>query len=385
MIRTPLMIRHALRVSLLGGAALLSLASGHAEGGDRANGGCPEGETCSPDTPDGLYFTGSPLGDAYPPVTGKPQRIALGGRETISVFRDEDATSEFLGFAAAAGSQGITVGDVAGNSVVVTGVASGSDYLRIVDPRNDELFDRVMLTIAPIDHVALLPPRLDLLGDRALFDDTLPAVVYKASTLSNRFVIALFDEADVRLVDESLSVQQVGGFATMASAWDGLRQTQALAPGTYTIDVGFGDGSTAALEVTLVDRADAVTWVEGQDLGARTAPGDGLGLGAVGHYCFRATNAGRPVLGESFAFSASGVLGVTPEGQGCVRVEPTSPGLGTLFVDVGDVGVSYDITVAASKRGALVRASEDDGPLEGTPLPAVTAAQPGERAASQAP
>jgi hypothetical protein len=382
MVRTRLLIRHALRLALLGGAALLSVASGDAQGGDRANGGCPEGETCSPDTPDGLYFGGAVLGDSYLPVVTAPERIALGGSETISVFRDENATSEFTGWTAVSSGPSLVVGDMAGNSVVITAAAPGADYLRILDPRNLELYDRVELTTAAIARVALVPPKLDLVGDRELFDDPSPAVVYKASRVSNRFVVALYDAADVRLVDESLSVQPGTGFASGAS-WDGLRQTQALPAGTYDLDVGFGSGDSGTLSVTLVDRADTVVWVEGHDANQRLSPANGLVFGTIGHYCFRAENGGRPMIGESYEFSGSGVLGVTEHGEGCVDVQPTAPGLGTLLVTAGDGSVSFDITVAAAKQAT---ARKSNGPLEGTPLPALTAAaQPGERAEAQAP
>jgi hypothetical protein len=383
MVSTRLLVRHALRLSLLGGAALLSVASGDAQGGDRTNGGCPDGETCSPDTPDGLYFGGSVLGDAYLPVVNAPQRIALGGSETISVFRDEAATSEFLGWKAVAGGPGIVVGAMAGNSVVVSGAATGSDFLRILDPRNLELYDRIELTVAPIERVALVPPKLDLVNDRQLFDSSdPPGVVYKASRVSNRFVVALFDPADVRLVDESMTLQSVTGFAKNVS-WDGVRQTQALPAGTYTFNVGFGSGDTAPVSVTLVDRAESVLWVEGHDANQRVPPESGLVYGTVGHYCFRAVSHAGIVIGETFVFSASGVLGVADHGNGCVDVTPTSPGLGTLFVTAGDGNLSIDLTVATAKQ-AKARASDE--PLEGTPLPAVTAApQPGERAEAQAP
>ena len=384
MVSTRLLVRHALRLSLLGGAAILSVASGDAQGGDRANGGCPSGETCSPDTPDGLYFGGSGLGDAYGPVVTMPQRIALGGTETISVFRDEAATSEFLGWKAVSGGPSLEIGAMAGNSVVVTAAAPGSDFLRILDPRNLELYDRIELTVAPIERVELVPPRLDLVNDRQLFDSTLlPGLVYKASRVSNRFVVELFDPADVRLVDESMTVQQVTGFAKNVT-WDGLRQTQAMPAGTYTFNVGFGSGDSAPVSVTLVDRADSVLWVEGHDVDQRVPPENGLVYGAVGHYCFRAVKGGAGiVIGETYEFSASGVLGVTDHGNGCVDVTPTSPGLGTLFVTAGDGNLSIDLTVATAKQASARAAGE---PLEGTPLPALTAApQPGERAEAQAP
>src|SRR5262245_6312855 len=74
-------LTHVARLGVVGGAALALVAS--TEAGDRAsNGECPEGETCSPATPQGLLFEGPPLG-YWPALTA--HTVAAGGRETLRI------------------------------------------------------------------------------------------------------------------------------------------------------------------------------------------------------------------------------------------------------------------------------------------------------------
>src|SRR5690242_501562 len=135
-----------LRLLVVMAGALSALASSSSEAGDRAENGCPDDEDCSPDTPDGLYFTGARLGDRV--LTEGVPATAVGGTQTVKVWSDEDAQAAFTGFRAAVKGTAFTAGSPAGNAVVLTGAASGEAYLRIVDAEG-LLYDRIALQVAP--------------------------------------------------------------------------------------------------------------------------------------------------------------------------------------------------------------------------------------------
>jgi len=199
------LVRKAAGMVALGGGVLLSLASNDPAGGDRTDGECPAGEICSPDTPNGLYFGGANLGDdVFAPVVA-PQRTAVGGRQTIHVFRDADAAQEFVGFTALSSGAAFTVVASSGNTVGIEGAATGDAYLRLVDPANDELYDRISLGVAEPDDFLIVPNRLGTAGDKELFEAKKPLVVYHATYSLQAFAFAIYDVGETRLVDESVA------------------------------------------------------------------------------------------------------------------------------------------------------------------------------------
>jgi hypothetical protein len=372
--------RPILGLATLGAASLLSLASANPEGGDRAMNGCPAGETCSPDTPNGLYFKGAYLSDDGRFTEGGPRRIARGGIQTISAFLDAEGNQPFASYEALAGGTHISILDHKDNAVRVLGVSPVGDFLRLVDPDTKELYDRKMLEVGDVATLKIVPRELDLTGDKELYDADLPDVVWKSSHADSSFTIALLDATGVRLVDETLDVQTGAGFSRTSDFWDGLHQTAAVAPGTYAFNVKLGSGDTRQVSLTTVDKADGIVWTQGTQNDAFGRPEDGLPGGASRRYCFRATNAGVPVMGESFAYEVEGNLSIEQSTGSCVVVTAASPGSGRLTVRVDDVSLDFAVPVKTSKRSG-----GEDGPLEGTPLPAITdAPAAGDRAAAAA-
>ena len=138
--------------------------AGESPGERQANGGaCPTGETCSAATPDGLVFVGESLFDDAGSHLGP---VAKGGRFDLGVhssdgtplppleFRIEDGgvlaptdgTGEF--------NDGNSTIDVDGY-LSLRGLAPGTTYVRVVDPANGELYDRLAVTVSEIGEIRL--------------------------------------------------------------------------------------------------------------------------------------------------------------------------------------------------------------------------------------
>jgi hypothetical protein len=283
-------------------------------GGERADTGqCPAGETCSPETPDGLNFIGTDLGGAI--ELGGPSPTAIGGTQEIALD-DEDVPLTFPYTVDDQGGAGVRFDHQNGNVVTVTGAGSFSNYLRILDASTSELFDRKLVTGAQLDHVALIPIGLETVP-------TGMAVVYAAGPVD--IVVALFGQVqesagptDERIVDTSMIASLAG--ATQP-AWDTFAFANASA-GDYAMTLTAGNVAAQSLTVTIVDGADAIAQI---DPSSTIAPGDDI--------CFAATNAGRYVAGLQWSFTiddaaAAGVGNcVSPDVEhGTVDVTATAGG-----------------------------------------------------------
>lgn len=137
--------------------------AGESPGERQASGQCPQGEICSAATPDGLVFVGEALFDDAGSHLGP---IAKGGRFDLGVhsadgtplpameFRIEnpgvvtstDGTGEFND-----GNSTIEVDDY----LSLRGLAPGTTYVRVVDPTNGELYDRLAITVTEIGEIRL--------------------------------------------------------------------------------------------------------------------------------------------------------------------------------------------------------------------------------------
>ncbi|HEX4450580.1 MAG TPA: hypothetical protein VH143_06910 [Kofleriaceae bacterium] len=253
-------------------------------GGERADSGqCPAGETCSPETPDGLNFIGTDLGGAL--ELGGPSPTAIGGTQEIALEND-DVPLSFPYTVDDEGGQGVRFDHQNGNVVTVVGAGSFSNYLRILDASTSELFDRKLVIGAQIDRVALIPSGLETVP-------TSTPVVYAAGPVD--IVVALFGQVqesagptDERVVDTSM-------IASLADAtqpaWDTLAFANASA-GDYAMTITAGNLAARSLTVTTVDGADAIAQI---DPSSTLAPGDDI--------CFAATNAGRYVANLKWSFT----------------------------------------------------------------------------------
>ncbi len=305
-------------------------------GGERSDGQCPAGETCSPETPSGLQFIGSSLVGAF--VVGGPLATAIGGTQEIELDV-EAAIGVYVPLNLAYtvdddGGTGVRFDHQNGNIVTVRGAGSFSNYLRILDATTNDLFDRKMLAGAQIDTIAAAP---------ATFDEIpmgMP-VAYAAGQVDvgvelSGAVQESSGPSVQRLVDTSMVATLDG--ATQR-AWDTLELPNA-SPGDYALSVTAGDSSAAQLTVSVVDGADAMVAI---DPASTIAPGDDI--------CFAATNTGRFVAGLAWSFTINGVP--TTGTANCVSGDQPS-GSVTVTASAGGQTATVEMTVVQS---AVRRAS----------------------------
>jgi hypothetical protein len=308
-------------------------------GGDRAsdNGQCPAGEVCSPDTPDGLQFIGSSLVGSF--VVGGPLATAIGGTQEVELDL-EPALGIYTPFDQTytvddQGGTGVRFDHQNGNIVTVRGAGSFSNYLRILDPSTNELFDRKQLTGAQIDSIAIVPETLD----------EIPQGMPIAFASGDAFVgIALsgqvqgsLGQGEERLVDTSLVATLDG---STRRAWDTLELPNAAA-GTYTLSVTAGNQQQATqLPVAVVDGADSIVEL---DPTPTIAPGDDV--------CFAALSDQRFVVGLAWTFEINGVA--TGGTANCVTSDQPS---GTMNITASAGGQTFSVATTVV-QSAVHRAS----------------------------
>src|SRR5712692_3228335 len=95
---------------------------------------CPGGESCSTDTPSGLYFGGD--------GTGRPGVTAVGGRQTLTIYEGERGAELTRPFDASSTDPSLRVVSIRAPRVTLEAVTSGSAYLRILKPGTEFLYDR---------------------------------------------------------------------------------------------------------------------------------------------------------------------------------------------------------------------------------------------------
>ncbi|MBA3454583.1 MAG: hypothetical protein H0T42_15950, partial [Deltaproteobacteria bacterium] len=127
-------------------------------GGERASSGeCPAGEICSPETPRGLHFIGNAMSNQVFGSLFGPAPTAIGGTQEVALEWDR-GDGNLVAFtlpylADDDGANGVAVASTSGSVVTVRGTASRKNYLRIVEPQFDELYDRYELAAAAIESI----------------------------------------------------------------------------------------------------------------------------------------------------------------------------------------------------------------------------------------
>ena len=312
-------------------------------GGERADTNqCPAGETCSPETPAGLQFIGTSLLGGF--VVDGPLATAIGGTQEIQLD-EEPALAVYTPFELAYtvdddGGLGVRFDHQNQNVVTVRGVASRSNYLRILDPTTNELFDRKMVDAAQIDSITLVP----------VTADTVPAGMPIAWATGRVDVgIALSGQvqessgpSEERLVDTSMVATLDG--ATQRG-WDALELANASA-GTYALSVTAGNLAATSLGVDVVEAPDALAAIDPQPT-----------IEAGNDVCFAATNAGRFVAGLAWSFT---INGVTTAGTGnCVDTDQQH---GSITVSASAGGKTATIEMTIVQASAVHRASHTTQP-----------------------
>jgi len=292
-------------------------------GGDRANTGqCPDGEVCSPLTPNGLQFIGNDLVDSLNLVG--PSATAIGGTQAIALQYDRASDGVLIALdlpfkAETSGNLGVTVSATSGSVVTVQGSASGTNYLRIVDANDNTLFDRKLIGAGAVDKIELIPSTFEHVpadADLAWAPGTFDIGVALYGTVGSM--------TDQRLVDNTMTLDLAGA---AQSHWDTVHVSNAQ-PGTSTLMVTAGDKPPATIDVVVVANADSV--------GPSDAPASVMANTPV-EVCFTATSGTRTIIGLPWTFTVDGVAG--------------SAGLSPNCADVKTMKTSGSISIVASAGG----------------------------------
>ena len=309
-------------------------------GGERAQTGeCPAGEVCSPDTPNGLHFIGKNLADTVL-LTG-PAPTAIGGTQEVALQYDRgDGILIALDLPYSAdddGAIGVKVDHSSGSVVTIRGMGSRSNYLRIVDPDTNELYDRKELTGADLTTIELAPIVYESIPTDA-------SVVWITGDV--KLGVALYGGVQTgsgpyayRIVDTSM---QVSAANTTRPSWDTLQMLGAQV-GTYPISITAGNKPAANLDLIVVSSADALAAID-----------DGTHTLAPGQHelCFQASNAGRYVAGlDNWSFSVNGnTLADTTAPRNCAAFQTTAAS-GTITVHASVAGLVADKVLTLSTTG----------------------------------
>ena len=315
-------------------------------GGERHDSGaCPAGETCSNLTPQGLEFIGATFAD-YPSVVG-PSPTAIGGTQDIALDYERDVVGVYVPLdlaytAADDGGNGVALDHQAGSIVTMRGVASRTNYLRILDATTGELFDRHSLTGAAVSRLAIVPATTEIVPE---------GVDIAFATGTVKLGVALYGQVqesigaqEERLIDQSMALDLAG--ATQPT-WDSL---QLGAPaGTYPLVVTAGDKPSANLEVIVVDHIDQIA----------KAPDNATTLRPMGStlVCFDAMTDGHYVAGLEWHYLVDNVDKTQDALGNCISVG-TDQTSGTVTVVGSAMGESATLTlrIAAARTIAPHRA-----------------------------
>lgn len=300
-------------------------------------GQCPAGETCSDTTPSGLQFIGNGLYDVL--VESGPHPTAVGGTQVITLQGD-GLTTDYI--ADDDGGLGVQVASRNGFDLTMWGVASRSNYLRILDG-DGLLMDRKELTGAILDRVDVIPsiwesvpasrPLAFLAGDLTLGVALYGDVQHDTGPVSDRIVDAKMDIA-------LAGAQRV--------AWDAVEAN--LTTGTYPLVVTAGDNASFPLDVVVVDHADSVSVQPGQPT---TVNNDDYSF-----VCFEALSGGRYVAQASWSYTIDGNPAIPSIEPNCVGVI-TDKTSGTVTVQASAAGATTTISLSVAQ---LLRSDKTPAP-----------------------
>jgi hypothetical protein len=359
----PRFASRSLRAGALAAAAALAAASNSPAGGQRANGSCPPEETCSPDTPDGLYFGSAPFGDAIlEGAVVAPHRTAIGGIQTVRAFLDQAAQQPFTRpYDALAAGPSFSVAAVAAENISIHGEAVGTDYLRLVETGTQNLYDRISLETSAVDHAAIVPGPADVIDDDGL-TATPPVAPRWFVGGDGKAVVQLFDMQGTRLVDETATIDAP---STPALAqWDVYTFDQTLPVGPVLVKVTTGDGAAHDVNITTTDTVQSVIWTHG--LSTR-APDTGLAMDEQEIFCFRAVDGGDAVLGAPWSYQVTNDLTITSSTTNCVFVKRVAAGAGTLTATAAGTSAQFAVPTNAMPTPKPTRRARatDGGPAPG--------------------
>lgn len=311
-------------------AAILVTTVGSCTAGDRASAGeCPANETCSDTTPDGLFFVGPEMAGYL--FDGGPQVVAVGGTQSLAVQYPGGATFD-LPYRAEAGGA-LTVAATEGAAVTLSGVRAGGTYLRIVDPADGTLYDRINVRAAELVDVALVS---------GTFEVTEPSTPIALVEGTRDVGIGLYSATE-RLVDESLTIEGAG---IERISWDTV-QLATGALGTYPLTVTAAGKPPVTLDVEIVAAATHVTLLPSHQ--ASTYIEDELAV-----VCFGAYANVKQLMGLAWTFQLNGAVLPGSLFPNCAQFVPEVAGTYTIVAQAGGQSATAAVTVspkAGSRRG----------------------------------
>ena len=301
-------------------------------GGDRANTGgtCPDDEVCSSKTPEGLYFRS--YGYANRLLDDGPEITAIGGTQTVDLY-SKALISLPLSFNFGVDAGTSVAATVKGpHLITLTGVKLGSNYVRITDPDDGTLFDRISVGAAAIDRITV---------SGAQEPTTDPVIAF---TAQSKLAIELFDKDDRHLIDEAAMI--TGPAITRSNQWDTATFVESVPPGNQAITVAAGGKPAATLEVRVVARAEQV---------AAIAPPNQLYANESAIVCFRASTGNARVVGLPWTFTINGVVATDTLTRNCTSVGLAQPGTATVVATAGGVSTTLTIPVVLnpSRRNVI--------------------------------
>lgn len=312
------------------------------DGGERnQSGACPDQEVCSSETEDGLHFVGPIIGEGLFD-SGGVKTLATGGTQTVSIEISHDGErSPFdLAFDAAIEGTAATIEARQTNRLVLRGGAPSSDHLRITDPVDGTLFDRIQIASQAITRIELSRTFIEAMA-RVPADNV---ILYSPGAVA---YIRLRGDSGYSLVDEGM---QLSGPGITQIKWDQVRLGD-LAPGMHhplTVVVG---GQTAQVEIPIVAGPDRL-----QESWGTTE----LVVGEPGIICYGSFLGARYVH-VPWSFTADNADVEASYLEGCVNVTARTAGSVVLHVRGG--GLVLDHTRSAI-RG--VRSKPDPAAAVGT-------------------
>lgn len=298
--------------------------------GERAAGGCPSDEVCSPATPNGLKFTGRNLFDLAPVAVGGTQAISLEARggHMLPAFeaRIDDPSV-------------VSVRPTDTAEITIKGERAGTAMLRILDPADGHtLLDRITVEAAEVVSTRLVP--------RDLFLQFAPADRGWAFAAGEHEVLVLLADASHReVIDDSMRIEADGASTIGPSA---VRLEVPAEGVELRITTGGHTFTTPVAVAGPIDDVELATWkLYESDLMPH------LRLRVGRDLCASPLSGGKRVVDSAAigVFSLDGApLTTTGRSAGisCALIpEATRPGLYEFGVSFGSVSRTYPLEVLA--------------------------------------
>jgi hypothetical protein len=298
--------------------------------------GCTEpGPEPEPEPSKPLTFAGVTTGDEMGATEDELHPIAVGGTQHVEIF-DVDSGGPLTGqYGATSSASGVRVGGSDKNVVMLVADDESDGLLRIAATDGSQM-DSIDIAASPVARVAISWPWNGEVGERG------PVKLWNGTP--QQLVIALYDEADRRLVDDSATIHRNGpGPGLTQTTWDTFSFASLPTGTTSTSFLVVVGNRTFTADVETVDAVDSVA--------PMAEHGDTSIIGAFINVCFVARSGQARVLGAPWLFTVSGSServatdgGVMPN---CAAVHTTGVGTTTVTASIGETTASTSFEVRA--------------------------------------